>query len=195
MGDGSLPETAFRHYLIQDYLFLIHFARAYALAVYKSDTLADMRAAATTVNALLNVEMALHVEFCSGWGIAEADMQAVPEARATIAYTRYVLERGMAGDVLDLQVALSPCVIGYAEIATRLKNDPASRLEGNPYLPWVDMYAGEEYGVLAAAAKVQLDRLGEGRLTAARFDTLKETFRQATRLEGEFWEMGWTLAD
>ena len=34
MADGSLPEAAFRHYLVQDYLFLIEFARAYALSVY-----------------------------------------------------------------------------------------------------------------------------------------------------------------
>jgi thiaminase/transcriptional activator TenA len=39
LADGSLPEECFRHYLIQDYLFLIHFARAYALAAYKSETL------------------------------------------------------------------------------------------------------------------------------------------------------------
>ncbi|MED5360546.1 MAG: thiaminase II, partial [Pseudomonadota bacterium] len=45
IADGTLPEAAFRHYLIQDYLFLIQFARAYALAVYKSDKLADMRQA------------------------------------------------------------------------------------------------------------------------------------------------------
>ena len=31
LGDGSLPEAAFRAYLVQDYLFLIHFARAWAL--------------------------------------------------------------------------------------------------------------------------------------------------------------------
>src|SRR5262245_4606514 len=43
MADGSLPEPAFRYYLVQDYLFLIEFARAYALSVYKSPSLADMR--------------------------------------------------------------------------------------------------------------------------------------------------------
>jgi hypothetical protein len=39
MADGSLAEAAFRHYLVQDYLFLIEFARAYALSVYKSPKL------------------------------------------------------------------------------------------------------------------------------------------------------------
>lgn len=32
LGDGTLPDAAFRMYLVQDYLFLIQFARAYALA-------------------------------------------------------------------------------------------------------------------------------------------------------------------
>ncbi|MEE8549210.1 MAG: thiaminase II, partial [Alphaproteobacteria bacterium] len=31
LADGTLPEACFRHYLGQDYLFLIHLARAYAL--------------------------------------------------------------------------------------------------------------------------------------------------------------------
>src|SRR4029453_11501418 len=30
MADGLLVKAAFRHYLVQDYLFLIEFARAYA---------------------------------------------------------------------------------------------------------------------------------------------------------------------
>ena len=38
LGEGTLPEAAFRHYLIQDYLFLIHFARAYALAGTRART-------------------------------------------------------------------------------------------------------------------------------------------------------------
>ena len=33
IADATLPEACFRHYLEQDYLFLIHFSRAWALAV------------------------------------------------------------------------------------------------------------------------------------------------------------------
>ena len=60
LGAGSLPEACFRHYLGQDYIFLIHFARAYALAAFKSDELDDMRSAAATLGALIDSEMALH---------------------------------------------------------------------------------------------------------------------------------------
>ncbi len=190
LGDGSLPEECFRHYLIQDYLFLIHFARAYALAAYKSETLEDLRAASRTVSALTDTEMGLHVQYCAGWGITEADMAATPEATATMAYTRYVLERGMAGDVLDLYVALAPCVVGYAEIGGALRADPATKLDGNPYAEWIEMYSGDDYQDVARRAVAQMDSLFERRGGPGRMDSLAQTFRSAMRLETSFWNMG-----
>jgi len=190
LGDGSLPERCFRHYLGQDYLFLIHFARAYALAAYKAESLADIRAAGETLRALSEVEMRLHVQYCAGWGMTETDMEGLPEAPETMAYTRYVLERGLAGDVLDLHVALAPCVIGYAEIGQNLLRSPATRRQGNPYVTWIDQYAGEAYQAVAQAAVVQLDRLAQRRLTPARLPDLARTFAEATRLEAAFWQMG-----
>ena len=190
LGAGTLPQACFRHYLGQDYLFLIHFARAYALAVYKSETLADMRAAARTVSALLDTEMSLHVRFCAGWGMSEAEMQALPEHPATMAYTRYVLERGLAGDLLDLQVALAPCVVGYAEIGLRLMLDSGTLHESNPYEDWIEQYSSDDYVEVARGAVAQLDRSMAARGSAARMPGLIETFRQATRLEAAFWDMG-----
>ncbi|MGT8103245.1 thiaminase II/PqqC family protein, partial [Escherichia coli] len=54
LASGTLAENAFRRYLTQDYLFLIHFARSYALLVSKLRTLPEMRAAAASMNAILN---------------------------------------------------------------------------------------------------------------------------------------------
>src|SRR5262245_3943133 len=95
LADGTLPEAAFRHYLVQDYLFLIEFARAYALAVYKSPRLADMREASAGLSAILDVEMDLHVKLCAGWGLSPADLERAPPAIAMLAYARYVLDPGM----------------------------------------------------------------------------------------------------
>ncbi len=190
LGDGSLPEACFRRYLIQDYLFLIQFARAYALAAYKSETLADIRDAAHSVAAIADTEMSLHVTYCAGWGLTEDDLAGAPEATATMAYTRYVLEKGASGDLLDLYVALAPCIVGYAEIGTWLRADPDTRTEGNAYAAWIDMYAGADYQEVAKGAVEQLDRLERSRAGPGRFDALARTFRQATRLEIAFWDMG-----
>ena len=193
LADGSLATEKFRHYLSQDYLFLIHFARAYGLAVYKADNLDDMRSAAATIQALLDVEMSLHVSYCAGWGLSEAEMAAQPEATATLAYTRYVLETGMAGDALDLAVALAPCVLGYGEIGLRLAGDPATLKDNNPYGDWIEMYASADYQEVCQGAIAQLDRLAVSRATQARLPALGKIFSQATRLEAGFWDMGWNI--
>lgn len=197
LADGTLPEACFRHYLTQDYLFLVHFSRAYALAVYKAGDLEDMRQAAATLNALLNAEMNLHLRTCAAWGLSEADMAAIPEADANLAYTRFVLDSGMAGDLLDLLVALAPCVLGYGEIGARLLADPQTRLDGNPYREWIEAYGGVEYQEVAEAAGKQLDRVARNRLGAdptrsPRWGSLSRTFQTATRLEAGFWTMGLT---
>jgi thiaminase/transcriptional activator TenA len=192
MGNGSLPQSAFRHYLVQDYLFLIEFARAYALAVYKAPQLADMRESAAALSAILDVEMNLHVKLCAGWGLAPADLERAVPAAETLAYTRYVLDTGMRGDLLALKVALAPCVIGYAEIATRLAA-LAGPAAANPYRVWIDEYAGAAYQEVAARARADLERLAERYLTPAREAELVAIFKEATRLEADFWEMGWRM--
>lgn len=191
MADSSLSEASFRHYLVQDYLFLIEFARAYALAVYKAPSLADMRDAAGGLGAILDVEMGLHVKLCQGWGIGEAALEQASAEPEGLAYTRYVLDAGMRGDLLSLKVALAPCVIGYAEIAARLAQVPKALDPSNPYAVWIREYAGEAYGQVAAAARGQLDRLAQRYLTPERERELVRIFGEATRLEADFWQMGW----
>lgn len=190
IGDGTLPEPCFRRYLVQDYLFLIQFARAFALAAFKSETLADMRAATATLNAILDVELGLHVKFSAGWGLSEADLANAAEEPAMTSYTHYVLDKGMAGDLLDLHVALAPCIVGYAEIGRALAQQARITVAGNRYAEWIATYAGESYAAVANAEIAYLDRLAASRATAARFSALAASFRQATRLEARFWDMG-----
>jgi thiaminase/transcriptional activator TenA len=189
-----LAKECFQHYLKQDYLFLLQFSRAWGLAVFKSEDLASMRYAQSGLNAMLDTEIGLHVDYCRDWGISEAQLQALPEASATVAYTRYVLDAGFAGDLLDLHVALAPCIIGYAEIAQWLAKQPDTRREGNPYNAWIEMYLSEEYQQAANTERELLEQLGQD-LPASRLTALEKRFRTATRMEVSFWQMGLDLAD
>lgn len=190
LGDGLLPAESFKHYLVQDYLFLIHYARAWALASYKADNLTDMRFANESVKAILDVEMGLHVKYCEEWGIPAAEIETYEEAEATLAYTRFVLETGSQGDILDLAVALAPCALGYAEIAARLNAAPGRKIAGNPYNAWIDMYAGPEFREVARGTADFVDRLWHARAGGGRFESLATTFDRACRLEASFWRMG-----
>jgi thiaminase (transcriptional activator TenA) len=108
-----------------------------------------------------------------------------------MAYTRFVLECGLAGDLLDLQVALAPCLVGYGESGERLLVDPATRRDGNPYDGWIAAYTSEGYRNAVRDTVAMLDRLGEARGAAARYPQLLATFVAATRLETAFWDMVW----
>ncbi len=191
LGNGSLPKPCFEHYLQQDFLFLKQYARAWALAIYKSDTLQQMRANMPAVQGLLDHEIGLHIEYCAEWGLTEAQLEQVPEATATVAYTRYVLDCGQRGDQLDLHVALAPCSLGYAVIGRQLAAAASTVLQGNPYRPWIEMYAGEEFQAGVQQHMQYLNTLlAELPDDSPRWARLQQIFSTATRMEVAFWQQG-----
>lgn len=197
LGEGTLPLPVFQDYLVQDYHFLVQFARANALAAYKSRKLADIKDATGALQAILH-ETELHRRLTARWGITEEELDAAAEKQTTVAYTRYVLDTGMSGDLLDMHVALSPCSIGYAEIGVALEPQRIRALdagEEHPYGEWIAEYSGTEFQTAARAATERLDALTTGSVTAERFDSLVEIFRAATRLEAAFWQQALDSAD
>ena len=117
-------------------------------------------------------------------------MDQAPETIETLAYGRYLLDRGQAGDELDLMVTLSACLGGYGEIGLRLIADPETRLDGNPYRDWIETYAGPDYHRLVRAGLMQLEAVSETHGGAARYPLLLKQFRQAVQLEAAFWDAG-----
>ena len=193
LKDGSLPRAAFLHYLRQDYVFLTHFSRAWALAVVKSETHTEMSAAVGTVNALITEEMQLHIGICEAAGISQDALFTTAERAENLAYTRFVLEAGYSGDLLDLLAALAPCVMGYGEIGARLAHEATS----DTYADWIKTYAGDDYQGACTEVGTLLDgalehRLGRAFETTPRWPRICQTFRTATELEVGFWQMGLT---
>ena len=191
LSNNKLLEEKFLNYLIQDYLFLIQFSKAWALAIIKSDNLEEMKICANTVNGLINFEMDLHIKLCKKYGISKKDLVHAEEKNKNIAYSRYVLESGYSGDFLDLITPLIPCVIGYAEIGYNLKNyKPSNQM----YKSWIQTYSGEEYQKISKSVgrlydNAVLNRLGKSFYRTRKWKSIQKKFKTAVLLEIDFWEM------
>lgn len=187
LGDGSLPLESFKGYIVQDYLFLIHFSRAYALAAYKANNMADIESAIQTTTNILH-ETKLHVQYCASFGISLSEMKATPEHQACTAYTRFVLDLGNAQDRLALNASLAPCIMGYAAAARMLSARKETRREGNPYWEWIRNYDGEDSRRAAGrcAGLLEDEMLLQ---SPARIEELVGIFLHAIKMEMGFWEM------
>ena len=191
LSNDTLKEEKFLNYLIQDYLFLIQFSKAWSLAILKSDNLEEMKIAASTVNDLINFEMELHITLCANYGISKSDLENADEENANIAYTRYVLELGYSGDFLDLLSSLAPCVLGYGEIGLNCQNSNPKTLM---YKKWIETYSSIEYqdvckNVSGLIDKAFLLRLGTNFENTYKWKKVNQIFKKATLLEVDFWNM------
>lgn len=188
MGDASLPMESFKGYLIQDYLYLTHYARANSLAGYKAKKPEDIAASAAVVSEIFK-EMQLHIEYCKGFGISQTEMEKTEEKEACTAYTRYVLDTGMSEDWLGLQMAIAPCLLGYGVIAKQLDEDPrCKRTVENPYWTWIQNYVAQSY-VSAVETGCELLEKHAVCQNPARIEELVKIFIHATKMEIAFWEM------
>ncbi|KAH1493987.1 hypothetical protein LV164_003071 [Aspergillus fumigatus] len=188
LGSGKLPVERFKQYLVQDYLYLVHFARSNSLAAYKAKSMASVAASAKIV-LHIERETALHLDYCASFGLSKAEMESYPESLACTAYSRYILDVGQSEDWLALQMALAPCLIGYGAIAKRLYTGKETLREGNRYWRWIENYVAEDY-TEAVRLGSELLETHIRQVSPSRMEELIKIFIRATELEISFWDMG-----
>ncbi|WP_296172469.1 thiaminase II [Psychrobacter sp. UBA2769] len=188
---GTLAPDSFRHYLVQDYLYLIHYTRVMALSVYKSDTLAQMRVGQAGINAMLDMEIAMYLDFCHQWNIPLEQVENAPESAVTIAYSRYILDAAMSGSLAELYAAIAPCLMGYGEIGKRIKDE--GFIADNPYQPWIDVFSSDEFLSITAQNEAQINTLLAD-ASPAQADKFQRLFNTAARMEVNFWQQALDLS-
>ncbi|MDC1466766.1 thiaminase II [Litorivicinus sp.] len=187
LDSGKLCEPAFQYYLIQDYQFLIHFARSYALAASKAESLVDLKHASQSMNTILNTEIKLHLDYCSKWGLTGVKVVNSALDPACKAYIDFIFSTGALGGLIETYVAMAPCMLGYAQIGEKLKKSAQNQ---SPYQSWIEMYSSEEFQAAAKAEVRYLNRLAdEENISEIRLQNLTSIFNEACRLESSFWQM------
>ncbi|USG68204.1 thiaminase II [Brevibacillus ruminantium] len=190
LGDGSLPVQSFRFYMKQDYVYLIEYAKMFAIASTKATDLATSSRFASLQEATLHFEMDLHRQYAARFGITREELEQTKPSFVMLAYTSYMLKVAHQGSLADLVSAVLPCAWSYWEIGKRLAMIEGA-IEHEWYGDWVRTYSSEEFGELAQWLIDLMDQLAEGK-TEAELAILEEHFLNTSRMEYLFWEMAYT---
>ena len=191
LGDGTLAVEKFRYYMIQDYLYLLDYAKVFALGVVKAREPELMRAFARSVDDTLNGEMNIHRAYMKRLGISLEQAAAARPAQDNLSYTSYMLSVAHAGTTAEITAAILACSWSYAEIGRELAKRPGA-LEHPLFGEWIQGYSSEEYVQANGALIEQMNRLAEG-LSPAQTDRLTEIFVRCSRYELAFWDMAWEI--
>ncbi|WP_168120577.1 thiaminase II [Paenibacillus sp. HB172176] len=193
LANGSLSEERFIYYLKQDYVYLIDYAKLFAIASVKSPDLDTMHRYAELYHSTLHVEMELHRQYAERFGVSRSDLEQTRPAPTTIAYTKYLLDVAASGSLAQVVAALLPCMWSYREIGVSLAAVPGA-LEHPLFREWILMYSSDEFGQLTDWCVDQMNRLGDG-LPERELLRLEEHFVTASRLEYLFWDMAYKLEE
>ncbi|UOE93021.1 thiaminase II [Alkalihalobacillus sp. LMS39] len=189
IGQGTLELDKFQFFMCQDYLYLIDYARLFALGSLKAQDLKTMSTFANLLDSTLNVEMDLHRQYAKRLGISIEQLEATKAAPTTLAYSGYMLNVSQRGSLAELVAAVLPCTWSYYEIGKELSQLPGAT-EHETYGEWVSMYCSEEFGQLADWLIDLLDELATG-LPESQLEKLEEIFLNTSRYEYMFWDMSY----
>ncbi|MCI0344248.1 MAG: thiaminase II [Chloroflexi bacterium] len=190
IGDGSLDLARFRHWVRQDYRFLVEYCRLFGLAAARAPDLDTLVRFADLLQATARTEMDLHRAYAAELDISPGELEREPMAPTTRAYTDFLVRVAATGDFAELAAALLPCMWGFSEIGQTLA---ARGLPAEPrYAKWVRMYADPEFATLAGWCRDLVDRLASGVDDATR-RRMEDAFLTSSRYEYQFWEMAWRM--
>ena len=191
IGDGTLDVEKFRHFMLQDYLYLFDYARVFALGVVKARDPELMRTFSQNVDAILNGEMNIHRAYMQRLGITEEQVFAVKPALDNLSYTNYMLSVAHTGGPMEIVASILACSWSYAEIGQALAQIPGAA--DHPfYGEWIQGYASEDYTATNQALIELMDELATG-ATEDQIAHLTDIFVNCSRYELGFWDMAWEL--
>jgi thiaminase/transcriptional activator TenA len=189
LGDGTLDEAPFRRWVRQDYVYLVDYSRVFAHGAARAPDLDRMGTFAELLSETVNTEMDLHRAYAAEFDITEAELAATEPSPTTRAYTDFLVRTAATGTFGDLVAALLPCMWGFNDTATRLRERGLP--DDERYVEWIETYAGEEFTELTTWCKGLMDDAAADAPAEAR-ERYRRLFRTSARYEYRFWDAAWT---
>ena len=190
--NGDLDKEKFRFYNIQDYLYLLDYAKVFAIGMTKTSDPEMMHIFAKYIAQIMDSEMNTHKGYMHTLHISKEELRQTKPALACRSYTSYMLACAQNGGAAEALTAILACALSYEHIAKEMLRRNPTAMEHPFYGDWVKMYASAEYAEENIMLCDLIDRLTET-YTEEQMDNLKDIFYACAQYEKGFWDMAWTM--
>ena len=184
LGKGTLDKKMFYDYIVQDSIYLRYYLKAFAMGMFKSETLKDMQFFYSVLGYVNDSENATRLSYLKDNGMTDDDVETIDRFPACVNYTDFLIKSAESDDLPGILMAVMPCMLGYEYVFRKTKERHPEVMDGY-FGPLVADYTSSLYHDCCIEWTEYCNRFindeNEKRLSAI--------FREASRQELIFWQM------
>jgi thiaminase/transcriptional activator TenA len=187
LGNGTLSRRKFIKYVIQDSIYLRDYVRIYAMALFKSRTLKEMKVFYSALGFVNDSENVTRLEYLEDIGMNDDDIENAGKAPACKKYTDFLMYYAVNEDIPEILMALMPCMFGYAKVF-KLISDRYPQVMDSYYGKLVKDYTSDKYNQSCYSWMEFVNEVCAP-LDSERKTKLKEIYIKSSMLELYFWKI------
>ena len=192
IADGSLDQQKFKHYILQDYIYLLEYAKVFGIGMAKAKSVKTMKYFAHYVHLLTDGEMDIHRGYMGKLQVTQQELDQVTQALDNLSYTSYMIRVAYEEGEAEILAAILSCAYSYEVIAKKIVQDHPDALKNNFYSEWIEGYISEDYHEANLVLIHTLTELTEN-YTESQIQHLIDIFVACSRYELAFWDLSWEM--
>ncbi len=185
---GTLPMEKFKAYMIQDSIYLKHYARTFGKAIYCSATLKEVQLYYSALGFVTDTESAVRLNYLKKFGLTDDDIEHIAPFEENQNYIDYLIGAAQGDDICQILMAILPCLLSYCYIFKRIAAEPAAK--ESPYWDFISDYAAEHFDAICEQWIAYGDEKCNG-LPLEKRQELNRIFERGSLLELDFWKMAY----
>lgn len=188
LKSGTLPFGKFKLYMIQDSIYLRHYARVYGKAMYHSTTLRDIQFFYSILSFVTDTESAVRLSYLKQFGITDDEVDLIKPLPENQNYIDFMLTIAEQGNICEILMVVLPCMFSYSYIFRKIAAEPETA--NSKYWDFIQDYADDQYFSDCKAWCDFTDRKCAP-LAVMDQERLNNIFKKASHLELDFWKMAY----
>jgi len=181
---GDLEVETFRHYIVQDELYIREYARAIAILAAKAPTWKATQLFTEHATSAAQYESDLHESVVAELGGRATMLTDARPTPTSLAYISFIRGHAFGSSFVDGLASILPCFWIYAEVGQYLG---AKGSQNSAYQKWIDSYDDPQYVNAVVAALEVTNELG-AELGATDESRARDIFATASKYEWLFWD-------